>query len=87
MDYVFHSGDPAANDALRISSDMLRQLLELAEYPFREQGDELNATAFFYRMTSGQVQTEVGSELWNKAEELLAVAQNASPNVIYAPLA
>jgi hypothetical protein len=87
MDYVFHGGDPTANDALRLSSAELRELLELAEYPFRETGDALNATEFFYRMTRGQIRLDVGSESWNKAEELLSVAQNASLNVVYTPLA
>jgi hypothetical protein len=87
MDYVFHSGDPIANDAVRIASDKLQQFLELAGYSLSEQGDELNATEFFFRMTGAQSQFEVGSEMWNKAEDLLTVAQNASAAVFYTPSA
>jgi hypothetical protein len=83
MDYVFHSGDPIANDSVRLSAQLLQQLLELAGYTFRAKGDQFDANQFLLRMTGSQFQFEVGSESWNKAEELLMVAQNTSGNVYY----
>lgn len=87
MDYVFHGGYPIANDSARISAELLRQLLELAGYTFYPEGDELDANTFLSRMTGVQVQFNVGSDAWNKAEELLTVAQNATGSIFYVPLA